>query len=191
MTRGTGAQGRFVARSCASAPAATSGDIVVAMVRTVLALALVLVACKQEETAVPAAQTAPPQVEPVFFDAGSKQLSFDDRPAVQQAATELESNPELHLLLVGRTDSRGKANTNMQLGLQRAREMRDAILLKAAGKVDHTRVHVGSRGQAEPTGDNNTEEGRAKNRRVEFYFYYPDGTPLRSRFAPPIVIEGE
>ena len=35
------------------------------------------------------------------------------------------------------------------------------------------------------------EDGRKLNRRVEFYFYYPDGTPLKSRFASPVIIEGE
>lgn len=162
------------------------------MVRAALAFVLLLAACKHDPSgAVAEAPKPPPELEPVYFGAGSSILTFDDRPAVQQAALELQNNPTLHLLLIGRTDSRGKANTNMQLGLQRAREMREAILLKAAGKVEHSRVHIGSRGQADPTGDNNTEEGRAANRRVELYFYYPDGTPLRPRFAPPIVIEGE
>lgn len=136
-------------------------------------------------------QPPPPELEAVMYEPGSKKLSFDDRPAVAQAASELQRNPELHLLILGRTDSTGGANSNMQLGLQRAHEFRQAVLNKAAGSVDHTRVHVGSRGQAEPTGDNSTDEGRAANRRVEFYFYYPDGTSLKSRFAPPIVIEGE
>ena len=136
-------------------------------------------------------QPPPPELAAVYYESGSKKLSFDDKPAVAQAAAELERNPELHLLVIGRTDSHGNANTNMQLGLQRAQEFRVALLNKGAGKIDLARVHIGSRGQAEPIASNEKEEGRALNRRVEFYFYYPDGTPLKPRFATPIVIEGE
>ncbi len=133
----------------------------------------------------------PPALEAVHYDTDATKPSFEDKPAVAQAATELEQNPDLHLLLIGRTDSRGDANSNMQLGIARAHEFRQVLLKRAAGKVDASRVHVGSRGQAEPTGSNDTEDGRASNRRVEFHFFYPDGKPLKTRFAPPIIIEGE
>jgi len=136
-------------------------------------------------------KSPPPALEAVHYDTDATKPSFEDKPAVAQAATELEQNPALHLLLIGRTDSRGDANSNMQLGIQRAHEFRQVLLTRAAGKVDASRVHVGSRGQAEPTGSNDTEDGRASNRRVEFHFYYPDGTPLKSRFPSPIIIEGE
>jgi hypothetical protein len=160
------------------------------MPRAALALVLLLAACKHGASTA-SSRPPPPEVAPAFFAAGSNIITFDDRPMVQQAAEELTKNPDVHVLLIGRTDSRGKAEQNMELGLQRAREMREAILLKTEGKVDAARVHIGSRGQAEPTGNNDTEEGRAANRRVEFYFYYPDGTPLKPRFTAPIVIEGE
>ena len=38
---------------------------------------------------------------------------------------------------------------------------------------------------------NETEDGRAANRRVEFFFFVPVGTPLKAKFASPIVIDGE
>jgi outer membrane protein OmpA-like peptidoglycan-associated protein len=157
-----------------------------------LCLALPAAACdKKPDGGETTAPRSPPKLDPVYFDAGEAKLSFADKPAVQQAIAELERDPSLHVLLIGRTDSRGSANKNMQLGMQRAGELREAILNRAAGKVAFERVHIGSRGQAEPTGDNNTDAGRAANRRVEFYFYVPDGTPLRTRFPSPIQIDGE
>jgi outer membrane protein OmpA-like peptidoglycan-associated protein len=167
-------------------PALQASVTLADMARRLLALALLLAACKQSAESRP-----PPEVEPIFFGAGSNILTFDDRPVVHDAAQALLDNRALHVLLIGRTDARGRFDMNMQLGLQRAREVREAILLRGEGKIDPSRVHVGSRGPAEPTGDNSTEEGRAANRRVEFYFFYPDGTPLTPRFNPPIVIEGE
>ncbi len=160
--------------------------------RTALAL-LLLTACAStgSKAGGTGSQAPPPELAAVYYEPGSKKLDFADRPAVAQAAAELERNPELHLLLIGRTDSTGNANRNMQLGLQRAHEFRTALLNKGAGKIDHSRVHIGSRGQAEPTASNEDESGRKLNRRVEFYFYYPDGTSLKSRFANPVIIEGE
>ena len=158
--------------------------------RLALCLLLSLSACDKSSTRDPGSRPPPPELEAVYYDVDATKPSFEDKPAVDAAATQLVDHPDLHLLLIGRTDSRGHADSNMQLGLHRANELRQVVLKRAAGKVDATRVHVGSRGQAEPTGSNDTEDGRTANRRVEFYFYYPDGTTLKSRFASPIVIEG-
>ena len=159
------------------------------LTRAALGLFLLLPACASKQGA--DTRPPPPELEAVYYYPDATKLAFEDRPAVDQAAAELTGNPALHLLLIGRTDSRGTANANLQLGLQRAHEFREVLLRRAQGKIDASRVHVGSRGQAEPTASNDSEDGRATNRRVEFYFYYPDGTSLRSRFASPFIVDGE
>jgi outer membrane protein OmpA-like peptidoglycan-associated protein len=95
------------------------------------------------------------------------------------------------VLLIGRTDSTGGANSNMQLGLQRAHEFRTALLNKGAGKIDHSRVHIGSRGQAEPTASNEHEE-RPRRTAASSSTSTTPTAPRSSPASPtPIIIEGE
>ena len=134
-----------------------------------------------------------PTVAPVPFAAKDKvpiTETMANRVAIDKAATHLKNDPELELLLIGRTDSyRAPAAKNLERGLRRADEVADDIIRRVG--VDASRIHVGSRGEANPEASNETPEGRAHNRRVEFYFFYPDGEPLSSRFDFRIVIRGE
>lgn len=66
--------------------------------------------------------------------------------------------------LTGHTDSVGPEDTNMRLGMSRASIIRDYLVSKG---VDKNKILVNSKGESEPIADNNTEEGRAKNRRTE------------------------
>ncbi|MCA9690933.1 MAG: OmpA family protein [Nannocystaceae bacterium] len=132
-------------------------------------------------------ETAPPTIAPVhFLSDDSEEFTTD---GIDAAAAALREDEALHLLLIGRTDSRGSAQGNLLLGMKRASQVRDAIV--ASGELTGERITVGSRGQAEPEASNETPEGRAQNRKVEFYFYYPDDRDLRSRFDFTIVLEGD
>lgn len=132
-----------------------------------------------------------PTVEPLFYaDDQPITHTLANRVNLDRAATFLKQLPELHLLVIGRTDSRGApAAVNLERGMARAREV-EADIMRRVG-VDPSRIAVGSRGQANPVASNEDEAGRAQNRRVEFYFYYPDGEPLAARFDFTIVIAGE
>lgn len=98
-----------------------------------------------------------------MFMSGSAEVNPDFAPLAARiaAALDAETGP---LLVLGFTDSLGEFNTNMSLSVARAEAV--AALLEA-GLSDPLRLRVEGRGETEPVGDNSTEEGRAKNRRVE------------------------
>lgn len=76
----------------------------------------------------------------------------------------LAQNPEKNVYLTGHTDNTGSAELNMRYGQKRA-DAYKAALVKYGIPAD--RVFTDSKGQTEPIADNATEEGRAKNRRVD------------------------
>ena len=72
--------------------------------------------------------------------------------------------PRAHFLLVGHTDSKGGEDTNRRVSASRAQVVVDYLV---ANGVDPGHLRAEGRGESEPIGDNETAEGRAKNRRVE------------------------
>jgi outer membrane protein OmpA-like peptidoglycan-associated protein len=77
----------------------------------------------------------------------------------------MKDNPELRFEVGGHTDSDGTANYNLTLSQQRAEAVR-AQLIKMG--VDAGRLNAKGYGAGKPISDNNTPEGKANNRRVEF-----------------------
>jgi type VI secretion system protein ImpK len=98
-----------------------------------------------------------------MFASGSSDVNPAFTPLAERLAAvlEVETGP---LYVVGYTDSQGAFNANLQLSVERAEAV--AELLRA-NLSDPLRVTVEGRGETDPIADNSTEEGRAKNRRVE------------------------
>ena len=67
------------------------------------------------------------------------------------------------VLITGHTDNSGETDANYQLGLDRAKAIQN-ILLKLG--VPKSKIKVDSRGEIEPTSSNETEAGKASNRRT-------------------------
>jgi len=78
--------------------------------------------------------------------------------------SKMKENRNAKILLVGHTDSSGPDNLNLNLSLQRATSVKRYLIKKG---VQGARISVKGEGESKPVGDNNTKEGRAKNRRVE------------------------
>jgi OOP family OmpA-OmpF porin len=101
----------------------------------------------------------------ITFEPGSDTLNSDAMPIMDDIAEVLRMCGNLRLRISGFTDSQGREETNLRLSQQRAESVLAALRMR--------RVPVGSfeavgYGEANPIADNETEEGRETNRRIEF-----------------------
>lgn len=76
----------------------------------------------------------------------------------------LSTNSNSRIKIIGHTDSVGKDDFNQRLSEGRANAIRDELIKRG---IDADRIVAEGRGESEPMADNETEEGRAQNRRVE------------------------
>jgi outer membrane protein OmpA-like peptidoglycan-associated protein len=100
----------------------------------------------------------------INFDTDQSALRNDGRPAVDEIAKLLKTNPGLKIAVEGHTDDTGDAGRNKVLSEQRAATI--VAALKSAG-VAPARLKSVGHGAGKPIADNRTEDGRARNRRVE------------------------
>jgi OmpA-OmpF porin, OOP family len=100
----------------------------------------------------------------VNFDTGKADLKADDLATVQQIAAMMKAAPTLKLSVEGHTDNVGDAASNKALSEARAKSVMNAII--QAG-IPAERLGAAGFGQERPVADNRSEEGRARNRRVE------------------------
>lgn len=114
----------------------------------------------------------PPTPRNVHFDSAKDEpRNDDDYVVIGRALATMDAEPKLRLLVVGHTDSDGDAESNRQLAFKRANKVR-AILVDQDASLIH-RLDLAYFGKDRPIAENDSEEGKAKNRRVELYFYYP------------------
>jgi outer membrane protein OmpA-like peptidoglycan-associated protein len=100
----------------------------------------------------------------INFDTNKAVIKDDSRTVLDQVAALLGEHPELKLSVEGHTDTTGTPERNKTLSLERAKAV--VAALTAAG-IEPGRLTTAGWGQEKPLADNGTEEGRAKNRRVE------------------------
>ncbi|HEY6124664.1 MAG TPA: OmpA family protein [Steroidobacteraceae bacterium] len=100
----------------------------------------------------------------INFDLDKATLRPDAQPIIEEINKLLASDGSLKLSIEGHTDSSGKADHNRELATARARSVLGALV--GLG-VDASRLSSKGFGPDKPIADNATDEGRAKNRRVE------------------------
>ena len=98
------------------------------------------------------------------FETGSTQLTPDSVPTVDSLVMILKAYPSVAVSLEGHTDNTGDAGSNKKLSLDRAVAVK-GIMVK--GGIAEARIGTDGYGEEKPIAPNETEEGRAKNRRTE------------------------
>ena len=100
----------------------------------------------------------------INFDFNKADIKPDSQPIVDEIVKLLNTNPDLHLTVEGHTDNVGKPDYNRQLSTDRAKAVVAALTSRG---IEGKRLKSAGLGQDKPIADNNSEDGRAKNRRVE------------------------
>jgi OmpA-OmpF porin, OOP family len=100
----------------------------------------------------------------INFDIDKASIRPDAQPVIDEINKLMSSNPELKLSIEGHTDSTGNADHNRTLSNNRARSVLGALV--GLG-IDPARLSSKGFGPDKPLADNGSEDGRAKNRRVE------------------------
>ena len=104
------------------------------------------------------------KLENVNFELDSAKLTADSTATLDDAVQILTRHADLKVEIAGHTDSQGAEDYNQGLSERRAQTVADYLVSNGANADN---ISVKGYGEAEPVADNNTEKGRADNRRVE------------------------
>jgi len=107
----------------------------------------------------------------IYFDFDKAAIKPESRPALEDAARILNENPTIRVEIQGHTDNRGSDEYNVGLSERRAQAVVN-YLVQNLGIVSG-RLNTIGYGEFRPVADNETEAGRALNRRVEFVVLGP------------------
>lgn len=100
----------------------------------------------------------------INFDTAKDKLKYGAEKVLVEIVKLMKNYPELIIEIQGHTDNIGSANYNLNLSNKRANTVKDYLLLFG---VEKARMIAKGYGLSKPIVSNDTEEGRAKNRRVE------------------------
>lgn len=123
-----------------------------------------MVTVKAEEMATSISTTGSIALYGIYFDFNKADIKPESNPTLEQIATLLKDSA-LKLLVVGHTDKVGTFSFNMDLSQRRATAVVNALVTTYG--IDNNRLIPVGVSFANPVASNRTEEGRAKNRRVQ------------------------
>lgn len=102
----------------------------------------------------------------ILFDVGSANIQPQSMGIIHQISQVLQQESSMKLKIVGHTDADGSEENNMKLSKNRAEAVKNALV--SVYGIAGDRLISEGKGESEPVGDNNTPDGKAQNRRVEF-----------------------
>ena len=101
----------------------------------------------------------------IYFDTGKSELKPESLNALEEISKLLKSDPSLKLYVVGHTDNVGTFESNIKLSMDRATAVINALVTKHS--VNAANLKPFGNGPCAPVATNDTDEGKALNRRVE------------------------
>jgi outer membrane protein OmpA-like peptidoglycan-associated protein len=110
------------------------------------------------------AATGKAAVYGIYFDTGKSIVKPESNPTLEEITKLLRQSTQLKLYVVGHTDNVGTLDANLKLSSDRAAAVVKALVSRG---IDAARLKAAGVGPYSPETANTTEEGRAKNRRVE------------------------
>jgi len=102
----------------------------------------------------------------VNFEFNKATLTQYSETILWRAYRAMIANPDARVVITGHTDNVGSDKFNQSLSLKRAQTVKNWLVKKG---IASNRMRTVGKGEKEPVADNNTEEGRLQNRRMEFY----------------------
>ena len=108
-------------------------------------------------------------VKNLEFETSKDIIEESSKPSLNSLAEKLKRKTEWNLLLSGHTDNDGDDDANMILSKNRSETVKSYLISRG---ISESRIKVNYFGETKPVANNNTSEGRRKNRRVEFVILF-------------------
>jgi len=99
----------------------------------------------------------------IYFDFGSADIKEESKPVIAEIVSYLNENPDVKIVVEGHTDNVGSESSNRKLSENRAKNVMNAL---TESGIKKDRLSIKGSGSSQPVSGNDTETGRAQNRRV-------------------------
>ncbi|MGP9556240.1 OmpA family protein [Psychrobacter sp. AOP7-A1-24] len=104
-------------------------------------------------------------IQVINFQVDEAVIPEVNKELLDRAAEIINNVPDMKLMIVGHTDSQASDSYNMELSQERADSVKTYLVSQG---VDEAKLNTKGMGESEPIADNSTEQGRFRNRRIEF-----------------------